>query len=42
LAAVPRSEAEPLREALVDSGYAAAVIGVFEGESDTPTIQVDP
>ena len=42
LAAVPEDEAEPLRDALVDAGYAAAVIGAFESESDTPTVQVDP
>jgi selenide,water dikinase len=42
LAAVPADEAEPLRDALENAGYAAAVIGEFETESDTPTIQVDP
>ena len=43
LAAVPAEEAEPLRDALEDAGYASAVIGTFGPEVEAaPFIQVDP
>jgi selenide,water dikinase len=43
LAAVSEAEAEPLREALADAGYASAVVGAFgSGAEAAPFIQVDP